>query len=153
MDATILLVAAVTIAASATQVLSPDATAARILILMPFIGAVVIMGGAIMLNPDVETRKVTIGRGLFGLLFGCAGPYAGSALMEYWNLEGVGKLWVQPGMLLFEGATLAFIAFWLSRPFTRRFYEASDAMARHEVRRIRGLQGSEDDEPEENGRP
>lgn len=140
MDTTIVMICSITIAAASAQLVTPEAMASRVLILMPLIGSVVIMGGAIMLNPSLETRKITIGRAFFGLLFGVGGPYAISSLLEYWNMLGLQRLLLQPGMLLFEGVFLSWVAFWLSRPFTRRFYERSDAMAGREVDRIERLQ-------------
>lgn len=147
MDTTVVVIAAVSASTAAAQLITPEATALRILILLPLIGALVIMGGAVMLNPDVETRKVTIGRGFFGLFFGAVGPYAMTALLQYWNLDGLGKLWIHPGMLLFEGGSMAWFAFWLSRPFTKRFYEASDKMAAREVERLERWQRKGDDTP------
>lgn len=142
---TVLLVN-VMIATATTQVVGPDASEQRIVLLMPLIGALLIMSGAFLLNPDKSTLRVTAGRVLFGLLFGVGGPSALHSLLGYWDMQGLLSLMLTDGMLLFEGATAAFVTYWLSWPFTRRFYESSDDMALFEVTRIRKLQGSERDE-------
>lgn len=143
MNTAIILLVNVGIATATTQLLAPDASAQRIVLLMPLIGALVIMGGAFLLNPDKSTMRVTAGRVLFGLLFGVGGPSALHALLGYWDMQGLLSLMLAPGMLLFQGAAGAFVAYWLSWPFTRRFYESSDDMAGFEVTRLKKLQGSE----------
>lgn len=149
MDTAIVVISTTTAAAAAAQLVSPEATAWRVLLLMPLIGAVVIMGGAVMLNPAMETRKITIGRALFGFLFGVGGPSALSSILEYWAMIGLQKLMLAPGVLLFEGAAIAWVAFWLSKPFCRGFYERADAMANREIRRLERLPGVAHDEPKD----
>ena len=46
------------------------------LLLLPFIGSLCVSGGLIMLNPNPETRKITLGRGILALFFGVLGPLA-----------------------------------------------------------------------------
>lgn len=114
----------------ATESVTHEVSELRIL-LIPFMGAVVASGGAILLNPKVETRNIVIGRAMIALLVGSAGPAAIGAFFDSTNW-----LWKTPAILLLAGAAIAGIAYVLSRPFFNNLYSRSDAIAKREIRRI-----------------
>lgn len=151
MDTIVTSAAALVIAAAnlllATESVTHEVSELRIL-LIPFMGAVVASGGAILLNPKVETRNIVIGRAMIALLVGSAGPAAVGVFFESTNW-----LWRAPAILLLAGAAIAGIAYVLSRPFFNNLYTRSDAIAKREVRRLEHLTRQQiRDEDEEEGK-
>lgn len=122
-----------------------EVTDLRIL-LIPFMGAVVVSFACILLNPQKETRSITVGRALIALFVATSMPSAIGVFFEStkWMMDS-------PKILLPAGGILAFFAYILSRPFFTRAYERADAIARHELRqlerRIGMEQGHGPDEP------
>jgi hypothetical protein len=135
---TIITVAATLIVAAAnlliaTETVTQEVSELRIL-LIPFMGAIVASGGAILLNPKVETRNIVIGRAMIALLAGTAGPAALGVVFE-----STQWLWRSPAILLLAGAAISGLAYVLSRPFFSNLYNRSDAIAKREVTRLENL--------------
>lgn len=101
------------------------------LLLLPLIGAVLASGGLIMLNPNPETRRITIGRSIFGLLVGVISPQIIGMLHP-----ALADLALRPMVLVAAGAVFAALAFVLSRPFTSEFYARAEGIARREAERL-----------------
>lgn len=67
----------VLLAAISTVLMSvaPEADYAELkLLLVPLMGGVFTCWGAILLNPEQETRRIVVGRALIGICFGCPTP-------------------------------------------------------------------------------
>jgi hypothetical protein len=141
MDATAASVTIITVVGATVGVLSPEATEMSILLLLPLIGAILVTGGAIMLNPTLETRKITMGRAFFGFLVGVPGPWALTSMVNYWGMVEMEKFLKLPPILILTGSAICLGAFILSHPFCRRFYERSDEIARHKVTQLERLSG------------
>lgn len=95
------------------------------MLLLPLLGGLIMSGGLMMLNPNPETRRITIGRGIIALFLGSAVPSIFALI--YPPLEYVV---IHPIALLFWGGIATGIIYVLSRPFTARLYERSDAISR-----------------------
>jgi len=91
------------------------------LLLLPLIGSLVVSGGFIMLNPNPETRRITIGRGIFALFFGVLLP---QIIGEFH--PALQTLALKPVVLVLTGGMIAGVAYVLSKPFTRGMYERAD---------------------------
>ena len=139
MDAIIATVTTVTAAVTA-HLVSAEAATGEVSelrgLLIPLIGALIMSGGAIMLNPSNETRRIVIGRAILGLLFGAAGPSAVCAF-----LPSASMLVNFPAVLLLSGAIISGVFYVMSKPFFSRFYERADFLAKREVSRIEKLPG------------
>lgn len=94
-------------------------------LLLPLIGALIISGGMIMLNPSPETRRITIGRSIFALFFGVTLPQT-IGLMHP-SLEHIA---MKPVILVLSGGILSALAFVLSKPFTKQMYERAEGVAK-----------------------
>ena len=101
------------------------------LLLLPFIGSLCVSGGLIMLNPNPETRKITIGRGILALFFGVLGPQI--VAMTH---PSVAALSVKPVFLLVIGGLTSGLVFVLSKPFTTEFFKRSGGIAAREADRL-----------------
>jgi len=91
------------------------------LLLLPLIGSLVVSGGFIMMNPNQETRKITIGRSIFALFFGVLMP---QIIGEFH--PALQTLALKPVVLVLTGGMIAGVAYVLSKPFTRGMYERAD---------------------------
>ena len=101
------------------------------LLLLPLLGAVIISGGMVMLNPTPETRRITIGRSIFALFFGALSPSMIAAIHP--ALADIG---LRPVALLIVGGVISALVFVLSKPFTRQMYERAESVAKREVERL-----------------
>lgn len=95
------------------------------LFLLPLIGALITSGGCIMLNPNPDTRRITIGRGIFALFFGVLLPQVIG--MFHPSLQ---SLAAKPVMLVLIGGLVSALAYVLSKPFTREMYARSERVAK-----------------------
>lgn len=101
------------------------------LLLLPLIGSLVVSGGFIMLNPNPETRRITIGRGIFALFFGVLMP---QIIGEFH--PALQTLALKPVVLVLTGGMIAGVAYVLSKPFTRGMYERADRVTKKELDRL-----------------
>lgn len=99
--------------------------------LLPLIGAVFVSGGFVMLNPNPETRRITIGRGIFALFFGVLVPQLVGIVYP-----SAAELAAKPVVLVLVGGIVAGLAFVLSRPFTRGMYERADRVAKTQLDKL-----------------
>lgn len=106
------------------QITHEDSSDDLRMLLVPLIGAMIMSGGAIMLNPQEETRKIIIGRAVVGLFLGATAP--GIMVAIYPAISPLVKF---PAVLLFLGAAFAAMSYVLSKPFFSNFYARSDAIA------------------------
>jgi Na+/phosphate symporter len=95
------------------------------LLLLPLIGSLIISGGMIMLNPNPETRRVTIGRAMFALFFGVMVPQVVGLLHPSLN-----EVAVKPAVLVLAGGVISGLVYVLSKPFTRELYERAEGHAK-----------------------
>jgi Na+/phosphate symporter len=95
------------------------------LLLLPLIGSLIISGGMIMLNPNPETRRVTIGRAVFALFFGVMVPQVVGLLHPSLN-----EVAVKPAVLVLAGGVISGMVYVLSKPFTRELYERAEGHAK-----------------------
>lgn len=120
---------------AATAVLVNDApTAERLelqLLLLPFIGSLCVSGGMIMLNPQPETRRIVIGRGIIALFCGVIGPQLIGLIHP--SLASIG---LKPIAALAAGGLIAGLAYVLSKPFFAELYQRADQIAKREADRL-----------------
>lgn len=88
------------------------------LLLIPLIGAMLVSGGMIMLNPQPETRKIVIGRSIFSLFIASIAPQ----LLGYLH-PAIQAVALRPVMLLAIGGATAGFVYAISRPFCAKLYE------------------------------
>lgn len=98
------------------------------LLLLPLLGSLIVSGGMIMLNPSPETRRVTIGRGMFALFFGVLVPQVIGLFHP--SLHEVA---VKPAVLVLAGGCISGLVYVLSKPFTRELYARAERHAKHTV--------------------
>lgn len=131
----IVLAALGTVSAASAVVLNAPAdavTSAELqLFLLPFIGALVLGGGMIMLNPQPETRKIVCGRSAVAIFFGILAPQLIGAIHP--NLAALS---VKPVFLVLFGGLTAALSYALSWPFTRQLYAKADGIAQREADRL-----------------
>lgn len=130
------IVSCVTLATAASTLIlgaaeSPDEFAELKQLLLPFLGALIMSGGIIMLNPQPDTRRITIGRAIVGLFFGVLGPQL-IALMHP-NLSTIS---LKPVVHIAAGGIIAAIAYIMSKPFTTELYKRSGDIARRQADQI-----------------
>ncbi|MDB6118399.1 MAG: hypothetical protein JWO08_2180 [Verrucomicrobiaceae bacterium] len=101
------------------------------LLLLPLIGALIISGGLIMLNPAPETRRIVIGRAMIALFCGAIGPQV-IALVH----PSLGGIIHHPALLLAAGAIIGGVVIVLSKPFAEAFYQRSQRLAEQELDRL-----------------
>jgi len=128
LDSVVLLASAVATAAT-TLVLQESAPAAQQtaevqLLLLPFLGAVILTGGIIMLNPQIETRKIVIGRCFIAGFFGVLMPQ----IMGMFH-PALASQSLRPVVLVLAGGIFSVIAYVLSRPFTEQAYARATGVA------------------------
>lgn len=140
------IVAVVSIATAASAVLlgateTADQFAELKLLLLPFLGALILSGGIIMLNPQIETRRIVIGRSIFALFCGTIAPQILAALHP-----AMAHLSVKPIVQLAVGGLIAMLAYVLSKPLTGQFYRRAEGQAKaiaDELERKAGLRKPE----------
>ncbi len=121
--------AAATALSSVMLAQAPADTAAQAielqLLLLPLIGSLLVSGGMIMLNPNPETRRVTIGRGIFALFFGVLVPQVIGLFHP--SLHEVA---VKPAVLILAGGCISGLVYVVSKPFTRELYARAEKHAK-----------------------
>jgi len=134
LDSVVLAVLGLSTAAS-TVILgsadSADQLAEIKLLLLPFLGALIMSGGIIMLNPQVETRRIVIGRSIVALFCGTLAPQI-IAIVH----PALASLSIKPIIQLAGGGVIACLAYVLSKPFTGQLYRRADGIAAREVQRL-----------------
>lgn len=144
MDTIILAATSLILASSnlllATEAASSDVSELRVL-LIPLMGAIIVSCAAILLNPEVETRNIVIGRAAIAWFLGTATP---SAIGVFF--DSTREMLHSPAVLLIAGGAICGISYVLSRPFFARLYERADHIAKREVRRLERISSNEADE-------
>jgi Na+/phosphate symporter len=137
-----------TIASSMLLAQSGDAVAGSQemqLFLLPLIGALITSGGCIMLNPNPDTRRITIGRGIFALFFGVLLPQVIGMFHP-----SLASLAVKPVMLVLIGGLVSALAYVLSKPFTREMYARADRVAKIQADNLERKYAAPVNEPKAN---
>jgi hypothetical protein len=130
------VIAVITLSTATIQVLlgSADSAAQLVelkLLLLPFLGALVMSGGIIMLNPQIETRRIVIGRSIFALFCGTLAPQ----LISFFH-PALADLSIKPIVQIATGGLIACLVYILSKPFTGKLYERADAISALGVQRL-----------------
>lgn len=94
------------------------------LIMVPLLGGVFTMLGAVFLNPSIETNHVKIGRACFGVFAAVVTPQVIGWVHP--NLKDVGT---KPFMLFLIGGVFAFLGFVFSRSVVQGIYNRSGRLA------------------------
>jgi len=108
---------------------APDAEELKLL-LIPLIGSMIVSGGAVMLNPTLEDRKVVIGRSVVALFFGAITPQCVAIV-----LPSYAPLLSHAVILFGGGGVAAGFVYILSRPFFEGAYRRSRATADYILRK------------------
>lgn len=98
------------------------------LFLLPSLGALVVSGGMIMLNPEPEVRRIVIGRSIFALFFGVLVPQVVGMFHPALQTASV-----KPAVLALMGGGIAGLTYVLSKPFCREFYLRADGIAKRKA--------------------
>lgn len=122
------LIASAAASAVVDSVATPTHSAELQLFLLPFIGALVLSGGMIMLNPAPETRRIVMGRSSVALFFGVLGPQIIAAIHP-----DLATLAVKPVFLVLFGGLWAALAYVLAAAVTREMYARADGVAKRTV--------------------
>lgn len=97
-----------------------------LIFILPLLGALLMTGAAILLNPAPETRRIVIGRSIIAILFGVTTPQAIPLFYSKFD-----PLTTPPIILAFIGAISAFVPYMLSRPFFKQAYDKSAVVAKN----------------------
>ncbi len=95
------------------------------LIMVPLIGGICTMLGAVFLYPGVETTQVKVGRACFGVFAAIVGPQIGGFIHP-----GLKDLGLNPFVLFLLGGIFAFLSFMFSRSVVQGISNRSDALTR-----------------------
>lgn len=123
----LLAVTGLLLAAMDPTVTSPEIveSAAQLrLLLVPLVGGMFTMGGAVFLNPAEETLRIKVGRALIGLFICVVAPQVLVFFFPSW-----GGINTNPFMLFLIGGLAAFPGFILSRSFVSGIFNRSDRIA------------------------
>lgn len=90
------------------------------LLLLPLIGGILCMGGAVFLNPNPETMRINVGRAFIGL-FACVVTPQVIAMIH----PGIKEVTMKPFMLLLIGGVAAGLFYIISRPLIQGLYGRS----------------------------
>lgn len=134
LDTVILTASAVATAVTSLalqDVHDPSAAAELQLFLLPFLGALILSGGIIMLNPQPETRRITIGRSIIAIFFGVLMPQVLGMFHP-----ALATLSLKPVILVLAGGVFATLAYVLSRPFTAELYARAGGIAKREADKL-----------------
>lgn len=115
--------ASITLLAQTPVISEPDAMHSVIemrLIMVPLIGGILTMLGAVFLNPSVETAQIKVGRACFGVFVGILSPQ-----LFGWFHPGLKEIGTNPFMLLSIGGVSALVGFIMSRPAVHWLYNRS----------------------------
>lgn len=134
LDTAVIVVCALATAGSTLIIGSAETTeqlAELRLLLLPFLGALVMSGGIIMLNPQPETRRIVIGRSIIALFCGVLGPQLIGLIHP--SLAAVS---VKPIVEIALGGIIAGLAYIISKPFFGELYKRADNIAKTQVDRL-----------------
>jgi Na+/phosphate symporter len=141
LDTTVIAVVSISAAAS-TLILGTADTAQQIaelkLLLLPFLGALVMSGGIILLNPQIETRRIVIGRSIVALFCGSLAPQLIAIIHP--NLVNIS---IKPVAQIAIGGLIAVIAYIMSKPFTNQLYSHADGIAKDQADKLQKKLGRE----------
>lgn len=101
------------------------------LFLLPFLGSVCVASFMILMNPNPDTRRITIGRAGFGLFFGVLIPQ----IIGMFH-PGLLELSLRPAVLVLTGGVISGVVYVLSKPFTAGMYERAEGVAKRELDRL-----------------
>lgn len=101
------------------------------LLLLPLIGALILSGGAIMLNPAPEKRRTVIGRAAVALFFGSVVP----SVLALFH-PAIKEIMLHPVVLLFMGGCVGMLVYIVSRPLFERLFARADVIADDIEKRI-----------------
>ena len=107
---------------------TPDKMDDLLLLLLPLIGALIVSGGVITLNPKEENRKKIMGRCSIAVFFAVVGP-SSIALLH----PALAIITNFPALLLMAGGLIFMLIYILSKPIIERFYSRSDGIAEKAV--------------------
>jgi hypothetical protein len=101
------------------------------LLLLPLIGSMFMSGGMILLNPNPDSRRVVIGRSFIALFFGVLLP-------QFIGLfhPSLAEMSLKPVALVMLGGLCSALAYVMSAPVVRQFYNRADGIAEREVEKI-----------------
>jgi hypothetical protein len=123
------------VTATATQLLLYDneeqATDALRWLLLPLLGSMLAAGGAILLNPRPEHRKIVFGRSVFAVVFGTTVPKL-TSLLHPW----LQSYYVEPAAILLSGFIIAVTVYVLSKSFVQKFYDRADRIAEERLNKL-----------------
>lgn len=116
------------------------------LLLIPLVGAMLVSGGMIMLNPEPETRRIVVGRGIFALFTGSIAPQ----LLGFLH-PAIQAIALKPVSLIAIGGLTAWFFYALSRPLCAGMYkrakdranklqDAADHIIDDKIRNIAGVE-------------
>lgn len=94
------------------------------MIMVPLIGGIIMMLGAVFLNPTIETNHVKVGRACFGVFAAVIAPQ-----MIGWFHPTLKNVGTNPFMLLAVGGVAALLGFVFSRPAVHGIYNRSGRLA------------------------
>ncbi len=107
--------------------------------LLPLIGCILVGAGALLLNPQTDTRKIVFGRAVIGGFFGWVSPSIaiaiGPNILPEWALWIVDVMRWPMAMIAISGVVTG-IGYILSKPFFARAYDRADAISKAQVERI-----------------
>lgn len=98
------------------------------LLLLPFLGALVMSGGIIMLNPEVETRRIVIGRSIIALFCAVLGPQLIGLIHP-----SLATLGVKPIAAIALGGSIWAAVYIISKPFCGELYKRADGIAKRQA--------------------
>lgn len=139
LDTVVVSIASI-LSASVPLLLADDSTPAEHLmemqlLLLPLIGAILVSGGFIMLNPQPETRRIVIGRSFFSLFLGALVPQVVGWFVA-WVHPTLAPFVARPVSLLLLGGIISGVVYVLSRPFVSGMYDRAEGEARAQLDRL-----------------
>lgn len=141
----IVLAAATVVTAASSLILGQAAaeqSAELQMLLLPLVGALLMSGAAIMLNPQPETRRIVIGRAMIALFLGTLTPQIISVIHPK-----LAEFSSKPVFLLMVGGLSAGIFYVLSKPFFGELYKRADRIAARGADRLEDKLAKKDESP------
>jgi hypothetical protein len=120
--AVIMTVLASTVTASPAVLDNP--TSDTYLFIFTLLGALMMSGGVILLNPELETRREIVGRAIIALMCGIALPQ----IYAMWH-DGLDLRKVKPVVLAFAGGVCTAIPYVLAKPVVRWLFSRAKLFA------------------------
>lgn len=101
------------------------------LLLLPLIGALLVSGGFILLNPKPETRRIVIGRSIFAVFLGVVLPQVVGMFHP-----ALAAAAIRPAVLLLAGGVISGLAYVMSKPFVQGLYERAEGEAKAQLDKL-----------------